>query len=303
MPYDTTKLVDAQNAIQQVIDYLNTPVPVPIPPPVPVPPPVVTPQPVPQPPARGLPAIQAWLGTNTLGVYVGIESVSWRAPDFAPVAENLANMNVDYALVKFGERGPEWYDGTLADIKNEFFKRGVGMAPYLYCLPSNVADSIAIANHMCQVCGGVVLDCEDEWQGHDAELATLLNTIRANNPNACIILSGYGDPHFRFGDNYPHHTIATSGIDGYQPQLYFGVWDVYKQSGWQAAIDWGMTDCGSVLGQNMVMQPAITCEGVDLAHFAPCATYLKRWHASMVLWEYQLVTPEIVAECKKGLAS
>ena len=275
-------------------------------------PPSPPPTPAPTGPvAPGLARVQQWLGAKTVGLYFGVETANWRVEQFGAVAAQLQSWGVDYAMVKLGgDVGIEWYDGQLPAIRQAFLQHGVGMAPFIYCNPGAVGGDIQIATHCANVCGGVVFDIEDGWGGKDGQLAALLSTTRQNCPDACLILTGYGDPRYHFGVfGFPHSTLRDAlhnhVLDAYQPQWYFGVWDIHKQHGAIAAIDWGDQDVASIYGNDCVIQPAINCEGVALADFGAAAQYLKNWHAGVTIWEYQQVAanPGIISECKKGLQS
>lgn len=297
----------AQTALQAAKDALLTYTPPP-PPPVVVaapapPPPIITPPPPTPLPPRGIARVQAWLGSKTVGVYCGIEFVNDRAAQYdAQVAQPLAAMGADYAIVKCADGATEWYDGTVAAIRSVFFKRGIGFAPYMWCVPGNQNATIRIAIHLAQVCGGVIFDMEDAWAGQDVEMAAILNAVRAAVPTACLIVTGYGDPLTKFGPTgFPFHTIATSKIDAYQPQWYIGVWDVYTQSGYEAAIDWGDKQCGAAFGPNFPLQPAIGLTKLRSADIAPLAAYVARWGTSVAVWEFEAATREIVQTLKAAV--
>ena len=253
--------------------------------------------------------VQTWLGDKTVGVYFGTDTVTWRAPQFVGPAQEIKSWGADYGIVKFGaDIGVEWYDGTVADIRKSFTDTGLGMAPYLYVNPGQVTNAAQIALHLCSVCEGVILDIEDGWGGYDSQLRYLLDTLHRGAPDACVILTGYGDPLYRFGQQgFPHGVVKAALAQGvlhaYQPQWYFGVWDVYKNSGWQAAIDWGDADVASAYGADAILQPAISIEGVHPSDFQPVAQYLKNWHAGIALWYKDQGTADIVHQLKAGLSS
>lgn len=290
----------------------------------PVPQPTPAPQPAPALALSPAPAVQAtpaevapnvklarvwqWLGRNKLGVYCGVYTSSWRAAQFKEYAQRFRNMGADFLCVKFGEWGVEWYDGTVADIRAACFSAGMGMAPYYFCRPQTWQRDAAICIHLAQVCGGVILDCEEQFTYAGAALHNLVQTIRNAVPGACIIVSGYGDPVTAFSNGrgqgmWPFTSIMAA--DAYQPQLYFAVWSKYRQAGWQAALEWGLNQCGQEftragLGLMFPIQPAIMT-GINQDDYQPSAAFLKQWKASLVLWEARQVTPAIVAACKAGL--
>lgn len=284
---NATKLLAEATALIQASD-----------PPPPPPPPVVR---------TGLQKVQDWLGEKTVGVYIGVESHNWSQAQFSQAANTLKSWGADYALVKCGEGGmPVWYGGLdgVAAVRKAFADQGLGCAPYWYCLPNGGQAQIDACVTIAKLAGGIVLDCEDEFAGQDVALAALLNGICDVAPDACIIVTGYGSPITRFGPHgWPYHTLATSKIAAYQPQLYFGVWDVYHRAGAHAAIDWGMAQCAQAYGANMVFQPAINIQGVGLDAFQPAADYLKNWKASLCLWELTQGTAAILKALKTGISS
>jgi hypothetical protein len=264
------------------------------------------PSPAPTPVKPGLGRVQNWLGEKTVGVYFGTYTSEWRAPQFLQAAQTLKAWGADYGVVKFGidnEQSLEWYDGTAADIRNAFISQGLGMSPYLYILPSQVQRGIEVGVKLAKLCEGIILDLEDEWAGHDSEIDALVRGIRSQCPDACIIVSGYGDPIYKFGaGQWPFHVVSQADIvDAYQPQWYFGVWDLYKTKGYLGAINWGSEQCASAFGESIVIQPAIQIQGVDPNDFEGCCQYLSRWHASVAIWEYEKCTASIIQACKKGM--
>lgn len=299
-----TELTNIRDQLNTIISDAEAAPPPPPPPPVVVPPPPPpSPPPVASPPSRGLAAIQGWLGDKTVGIYIGIESQEWTPSQFDQAAANIKSWGGDYGIVKIGEGAGQWYNGDIATLQQIFFRHGLGFAPYHYCLPGDSAANANIAAHAAKQCGGVILDIEDEFKGFDQDLATIFSGLRAQCPNEVIIMSGYGDPHYALGDAYPHHTIATAPIDGYQPQWYIGVWDLYKSKGYLGAFSWGDRDIASVYGENVVLQPAISIQGIDPNDFEGMAAFLKNWHASLAIWEYQQCNAAIVGACKKGISS
>lgn len=289
----TTKLQDVTAKLQDITAQVTPPPPPPPPPPSP-PPPTEDPR---------LVALQAQIGADKVGVYTGIETFNDAPAAFAEIASTLQAYGADFALVKMGEGSATWHNGDFASIRQAFFAHGLGCAPYWYCLPQGGQAQIDACIHLAQQFKLLILDCEDEYAGHDAELADLLNALAVAAPSALIIVSGYGDPITRFGPHgWPFHTVATAAKAVYQPQAYFGVWDVYNQHGVDAALQWCDNECAAAFGQAIVLQPAINVQGVkSLADFEAAGRYWKSFKASVVLWEYQQVTAQIVAAVKKGL--
>ncbi len=250
--------------------------------------------------------IARWLGTNTLGVYVGIETVNWRAPQFEEhLAIPLAAQGADWVAVKAGEY-QLWYDDTFAAIRSAFLRHGIGCAPYIFTHPWTWQTDAAMAIHLAQIAGGVILDDEETWVNHGDEHRAMIARIRAACPDACLISSGYGDPAYAFGTGWDFSAITE--CDAYQPQAYLGYWDIYHQQGWQAALTWADQQCGAMftrfgLGADYPIQWAINCQGVNAGDMEPLARYLARWNAPLVVWEYQDVTGPELAALKRGLGT
>lgn len=270
-----------------------------------------TPPPVPAPPppkSIKLTRLQKWLGPQSLGVYIGVESDTWRAAQFHEVALQLKAMGVDYACVKFGEWGIEWYDRTAPEILAAFRSAGVGMVPYYFNRPDTWRADADICARLANLCGGVLLDCEEQWLNHGVELAAMVNTIRNAAGGACIMVSGYGDPITAFNDGRGHtiwpFDAINAAVDAYQPQTYLPYWQVYAQ-GWQAGVEWSMKQCADSftqkgLGLSFPIAPLIAVP-LHTADYTPVARFFKAWGAGLCLWEYKSITPEIVAACKAGL--
>lgn len=301
-------LVQVENLLDSALTTIkNTPAPAPTPLPPPAPPPA--PAPPPTIIQRGLPAIQSWLGIKTIGVYIGVEENNWSMAQIEAAAKTIASWKADYALFKIGEGANIWHDGAISDIRNLFFKYGVGFAPYHYCLPGNPEANAQIAAKAANVAGGVVLDIEDEFQGFDRDLAQMFVRTRQLAPTGTIIMSGYGDPWYRFRNNYPHHTIQTAlangVIDGYQAQWYFDTWDMYLKNGFNygAAISWGDRDVATVYGENCTIQPCISVTRIRPQDLTGSAAILKNWHASVAIWEYQSVNADYIALLRRGMNS
>ena len=300
-------LETAQTAITTALHQWDTP-PI-VPPPViePTPAPVPAPQPPPPPvpaPLTGLQRMQRWVGAQAVGVYLGIETVDWSMNDFANRANQFRDMGVDVAYVKVGEYGTEWYNGNFAAIRQIFLDRGVGCAPYLFCRPETWRGDLAIAVKMARLTGGVVLDCEEQFVNQGASLYNIVNGTRRSAPDACIIVSGYGDPLYAFGPKWPFDAIRDA--DAYQPQWYFGVWDAYKQHGYLGAIAWGDGQCADEfrrcgLGDMFAIQPAVNVEGMDQADYQGIAETLRRFTAGIVIWEAQQINANIIQQCRHGM--
>lgn len=318
-----TLLQGASGAIQAAIAALMTtpaPAPGPVPPPIPVqdtpssPPSPTAPAPAPIP--IGLARVNRWIGTNKLGVYISpfqktniagkaVRSADWRATQFGAVARTLRLWGVDFMAVKFGEYGNEWYDGTAPAIRQALFNVGMGMTPYYFNRPQTWQKDAAICIKLANLCGGIILDCEEQFKGQATALHNLVQTVRNGAPNACIIVTGYGAPVTAFGaGGWPFSAIKMA--DAYQPQTYMSVWSVYKRSGARAAIDWGMGQVAAEfqrggLGLDFCIQPCIDA-GINLDDLHLAAAYTKKWKASLMIWEAQGLTQQKTAMLKAGLA-
>lgn len=253
--------------------------------------------------------VNAWLGIKTVGAYVspfargyGKASPDWRYNEWLAYAKSMRAMGIDYLAYKVGERGVEWLDGQMASIRQAGLAAGVGMAPYIFPYPQSWQADARVAIKACQVAGGVILDCEEAFTNYPQQLQWLVDSVRTACPNACIIVSGYGDPAYAFGGKW--NMGACKNADAYQPQWYFKVWDKYKQ-GYKAALDWGVNDVASQLqkyglGLNYPVQPCIMAD-ISPSDYQPTATYLKAWHASLMLWHAGVLNPQMVAAYKAGM--
>ncbi len=251
--------------------------------------------------AQKLAAIQSWLGIKTLGVYVGIESYQKPLSYFENLAQQFENEGVDYGIIKFGEWGNLWY--PVEDIWQIFLKHRRGMAPYYFIRPQSLARDTAICIDLARKRGGIILDAEEPYINQPSALASIVNAIRTEVPDAVIIISGYGDPEFAFGNSWPY--AAMQQADGYQPQAYIGYWDVYKNLGWQYAIGWADGQCAQAfkvgnLGLDFPIQWAVNTQGVNEADIEPLAKYLMQWKESIAVWEVQDLTAPEVQLFKRG---
>lgn len=255
--------------------------------------------------AAKLQRVQSWLGTKTLDIYSGVYTASWRAPQFE---QNLAipyqREHVDTAIVKCGERGIEWYDGTFPAIRQVFLNHGVGCAPYTFPYPWSVQADIDLAAKLANEAGGVILDCEETFRNQSGALKALVNGVRAKAPDKVIIVSGYGDPTYAFGYSWDFSSIAEA--DAYQPQWYLGWWSPYHQHGWEYALNWADQQCADAfnhfgLGAGFPIQPAINVEGMNQNDLQPLAKHLAAWKEGIAVWEARDVTAPMIGYLEAGL--
>lgn len=291
-----TPLEDAQAALDllqqtqgKIADIIAQLTPAPPPPP----PPAIDPR---------LAKLQAQIGAAKVGVYTGVYTANYSWAQFEGIAVDLKNKGADFALVKMGEGGQVWHGGGFAGIRAQFVKHGLGCAAYWYCLPGGGQAQIDHCATLAQQVGMITLDVEDEYKGQGAALQALLDGVCNAAPDAVVIVTGYGDPIFAFGNTFPHAVIRNSKITAYQPQAYFGVWSRYLRDGVHAALQWCDDECGLAYGQSIVLQPAINVQGVrSLLDFQEAGHFWRPFQASVVIWEYQQVTADIIAAVKRGL--
>jgi len=251
--------------------------------------------------------VQAQIKPNAVGVYFGIETAPWRADTF--VSDTLAHFGShlpDYVIVKCGEWGIEWYDGTFPAIRAGFLARGVGCAPYIFARPQTTSADQQLAAKLAREAGIVILDCEEQWANDLGALPAFVAGVRHGAGDApVIIVSGYGDPKTAV-PGWDFRCLVAA--DAYQPQWYFGVWDIYRTSGWQAAIDWGdgqvaQQMVAANLGADYPVQPALGLQGVNFADIEPASHYLANWKAGLSIWEFQICSPSALDAARTGLGS
>lgn len=236
--------------------------------------------------------VQAWLGKNTFAEYLGVETYQWSIAEFQHWIDTVSPDQPDVAYIKVGEYGQEWYGGKFPDIRKLFIDKGIGVAPYVFCRPQFLEKDLIIATNVAQLCGGVVLDCEEQWINNNSLLYLLIGRLRDMvGPSPVILITGYGDPvtavpSFDFGALHP--------ADGYQPQWYLGWWDIYHEKGYPKAITWGDGQCyqqfkTSGLGADFPIQPAMNVQGVAPGDIAPIVRYLLQWQTGVTVWEAQSI--------------
>jgi len=248
--------------------------------------------------------IQQWLGVKTLGIYVGTYTASWTLAQFEAKAVQFAAQGVDYAIIKVGEAGHEWYNGTFPAIRAVFLKHGVGCAPFYFNRPQYWQSDASICAKLANEAGGIILDCEEQFLNQSGPLRSLVDAVRAQAPDKCIVVTGYGDPTTALGFGWDFSAIQNA--DGYQPQWYIGWWTPYKQGGWQYAIGWADGQCAQQfahfgLGQDFPIQPAINVEGVNEADLKPLCQYLTAWKDGVAVWENNDINGQMIADMKAGL--
>lgn len=251
--------------------------------------------------------VQAQIKPNAVGVYFGIETAPWRASTF--VDDTLAHFGQhlpDYVLVKCGEWGIEWYDGTFPQIRSAFLARGVGCAPYIFARPQTTSADQALAVKLGREAGIIILDCEEQWANDPGALPAFVAGVRHGlGEEPVIIVSGYGDPKTAV-PSWDFRCLVAA--DAYQPQWYIGVWDIYRTHGWQAAIDWGDGECAAQLsaahmGTDFPLQPALGLQNVAANDLFPLGQYLAHWQAGCSLWEFQICPPFALADVKNGFGA
>jgi hypothetical protein len=249
--------------------------------------------------------LQTWLHPETLGVYVGIEDENVVNADYQALMEKYAG-KVDYLAIKCYEFGSKnnglWMD--LRQLANDANAAHIGIAPYIFCHPDDPTLDIMRAVECAEMFGGVILDCEEQFIGHGTELYEIVHGVREAVPDAIILISGYGDPVTAFydghgGSSWPFDAIRDA--DGYQPQWYLGWWNVYIQGhNYQRAVQWGDAQCGVAFVQygltdSFPISPAMNLVGLNGDDIGPLADYLRaNWQASVMVWEEQDITPEIL---------
>lgn len=282
-----------QSALTLITQDLNTASAAAQPPPPPPPPPV----------DPRLVALQKQFGSDKVGVYTGVWTVNDSAAQFGDIATHLMSIGADFALVKMGQGASVWHGDDFAAIRSAFLQRKLGCAPYWYCTPDGGQVQTDYCAKLAKDFGVLVLDIEDEYAHQDIAMQQLLNGVTNAAPDAVVIVSGYGNPSSHFGvGGWPDHTFATAKVTAYQGQFYFGVWTRYLQGSVAAALQWGVDDCFQAFGKGIILQPAINVQGVkSLADFTAAGAFWKPFKASVVIWEYQQVTADIIAAVKKGL--
>jgi hypothetical protein len=262
--------------------------------------------------------VQQALGTDALGVYFGIWTVQLRAAQFAPYAAAARQMGFEYALVKCGEWGTLWYDGTATEIAAVLRDHGLRMVPYWYCRPQVWHQDLAQCARLAQEFGIIDLDIEEVFvqvrQGHivgdyGAALHGLVAGIRQAAPASIIIADGYGDPQTTFGGAFPYWAIAAA--DCYQPQWYASYWGATVWPEWLARLRWADAQCGEVfaqahLGWSFPIRPNVTAADAQGNPVAPAvAEQIGRWCASfqtgLTVWEFGACRAATVQAFKTGL--
>lgn len=249
--------------------------------------------------------LQTWLRPDTLGIYVGIEDENADNAVYQALMAKYAG-KADYLTIKCYEHGSR-SDGlwvNLRQLADDANAAHIGIAPYIFCHPESAALDIIRAVECADMFGGVVLDCEEQFVGHGAELYQLVHGVRAAKPDAIILVSGYGDPVIAFyngqgGSDWPFDAIRDA--DGYQPQWYLGWWDVYRNGhDFQKGVQWGDSQCAVAFVQHGLttsfpISPAMNLVGLEGNDIGPLSRYLRAgWAASVMVWEEQSVTPDIL---------
>jgi hypothetical protein len=268
--------------------------------------------------AAKLARVQHALGIDTLGVYFGIWTVNLRADQFAPYAAAARQMGFDYALVKCGEWGTLWYDGTVSQIAAVLHDHGLRMVPYWYCRPQVWQQDLAQCARLAQEFGIIDLDIEEVFvqvrQGrivgeYGSALHGLMAGIRQAAPASLIIADGYGDPLTAFGGAFPYWAIAAA--DCYQPQWYASYWGATTWPEWLHLLRWADAQCGQVfaqahLGWSFPIRPNVTAADAQGNPVAPAvAEQIGRWCASfqagLTVWEFGACRAATVQAFKTGL--
>lgn len=256
--------------------------------------------------SQRLARVQAWLGERSFAEYIGVETRNWTVENFDHWVDTVTPNQPDVAYIKVGEYGQMWYNGHFPTIRDYFIQHGIGVAPYIFCRPQWVQQDAAIAAEVAKLCGGVVLDCEEQWLNNNTELYRLIATVRSlAGTEPVIVVSGYGDPltavpGWDFGALHP--------ADAYQPQWYCGWWEIYQERGFEAAISWGdgqlfQEFSKGQLASDFPIQPDMNVEGMRPKDIGPLAKYLTQWKTGVTVWEAMDISAEtrgiIKAACKE----
>lgn len=254
--------------------------------------------------AQKLARVQAWLGQNTFGEYIGVESYNWSVENFQHWVDTLGDSKPDVVYIKVGEYGRMWYNGHFPEIHQYFIAHGIGVVPYIFCRPQWIQQDAMIAAQVASLCGGVLLDCEEQFLNNNTQLYQLTAMVREKTgKEPVIIVSGYGDPvtavpSWDFGALHP--------VDAYQPQWYLGWWQLYHAKGYQAAIAWGDGQCAQQfmragLGIDFPIQPVFNVEHVRSPDIPLIAKYLTQWKCSVTVWEAGDISAEMRAIIKHAI--
>lgn len=245
--------------------------------------------------------IQRQVGVKGYGVYYGVGTSGWRQPEARQAALALKNQGAncpDYVLLKCGEWGIEWYDGTFPQMRQAFLDFGIGCAPYYFCRPQTAQSDAAVCAKLAKEAGIVVLDCEEQWNAVPA-LDTFLAAVRsAAGPDPVLLVTGYADPETAV-PAWDFHCLESA--DGYQGQFYTGWWSRKGTDG----IDWGIGQIAqrleaAGLGADYPIQLALNVENVPLDVLQAECAYALRWRLSPAIWVQQDMTTQDYAVCRQG---
>lgn len=133
-------------------------------------------------------------------LFVGLESYTWGASDYAKAAQNARQLGFDTLIFKAADGANRWYN-SITDLvmkRNAVLGQGVGCAFYTYMYgPRFGAQQIqieaAIAKEICDNAGGlIILDMEVEWNGQAGSAGLLASYLKAFNGD--IIVCTWADP-------------------------------------------------------------------------------------------------------------
>jgi hypothetical protein len=280
----------------------------PLPPVAPAPPP----KPTPNANKVKLARVQQALGIRTVGIYFGIWTAPARQPQFADLAAQAKALGFDYAMVKFGEAGTLWYDGTELAIKQAFAQHQLPLVPYYYCRPNFATADRDSCIRLAREFGVIDLNVEEVFLHHGTELYAIVQGIRAAVPEAVIIADGYGDPVTAFGHTFPFDALADA--DCYQPQWYEsfiagGLPGALTAAAWLDALNKHDAECGEEfirckLGLDFPIRPCIDLASMNVAVAEAVGAWCAKFQAGVMCWEFHTVpSAEVVAALKHGLGA
>ncbi len=241
------------------------------------------------------------------GLYIGNEFLNWSDSTRANVFAQIANWGFYFASPKVGGYGSTWY-GSAAQLnswRDMCWNNGIGFAPFIYSVPNSYYRDAQISSDLVNNGGGIaIVDMEDEWAYYYNTMTQFGQVFRSYNPYDPICVTGYGDPITRFGNGvFPCQQLAA-WADGYMPQWYYGVWDIYHRSGVQAAINWADNECGQSFGYSYPLCPNMsiyTNTGNGILPYGDISAgeeYAWNWQAPIIWWEYSNMNDTIAYYCQ-----
>lgn len=207
-------------------------------------------------------------------IFIGNECRTWEVNDFANAARTAHSLGFDGIVPKRADGMLRWFHDLVAE-RQAVQDQGCGFLPFLYAYgprfgPTQIRGECALLAELRRVCGGVVCDMEQEWNGQQEAAKQFADELSLQPGSGNLIISTWADPLEQNWQEVIRELLPIA--TAWWPQAY---------DRWLAARTGEFTALGVA-----VIHPTIDISN-DVGPNDPLA--LAQGHTMLSVWEYESV--------------